>query len=645
VSFGSGAVTEPRPFLRRAILLLFGERPRAILLVVAPTLLAIGIDLVTRPRSLAGLPAYDVMNYVGSALVGALFSGSLLWFVSALFLVRAGRARLAARAALAIFFGGVFLPFAFFVYGAQPLYYAVFHAYISRDTVRLGMRLRGTVFSWLASWGGSVVAMAVAAVVVTALAAVLVRRAAAPLATASRIAPALGLLIATVCLWNDWVETRVFQAAPPDACFLNGAMHALRMRVTRAGDVTRGVTLRTPDPLPPLAPAAHRPNVVVILSESLRADAVCSERREGCAMRFLDEVAPERVGLGELTAQASGTFTSCMVLWTGLAPDADFQTAHRAPMLWEVAHAVGYRTAYIASQNLRYEDMATYVERAGIDVKAGAFDLGEVLEQQIGGPDEYATARTLAFVREQPPSDPYFALLHLCNTHAPYRVDPALQPFEPHDAKPWGDTEKLHNHYRNSVLQQERTVAAFLRELRATPQWDDTVVLFLSDHGEQFREHGRLYHLNTIFDEEVRVPGWVLAGPRALDDAQRSALATFAHRRTYTGDVHATVIDLLGVHDAEGTLPFADRVQGRSLLRPRPSAEPAALMSTTSGVWEADDPKFGVRRGNLLLIGSETRPFACFDNRTDPRERTPAPLSKCGPALLGIARQHFPQVP
>ena len=36
-----------------------------------------------------------------------------------------------------------------------------------------------------------------------------------------------------------------------------------------------------------------------------------------------------------------------------------------------------------------------------------------------------------------PAGTPYFAVLHLSNTHWPYRVDPALQPFEPHDASPY----------------------------------------------------------------------------------------------------------------------------------------------------------------------------------------------------------------
>ncbi len=616
----------------------------AIALIFAPTVLAVVLDFVVRARSIVHLPWFDLMNYVGSTLAASGMWSGPLWMISRLFLVR-GRWLFAARAGLSVFFVGLFFPYAFFVYGGQPLYYRVCQAYIARDTVRLGMRLFGTVVDWLRAWGAGVVWMAVVAVVVTALIAALTRRAATALASTSPVVPVGGFVLTVVLLWNNMVESRGVQAAPPDACFLHGLVRTAREELTHGGRPTRGVTLRTPDPLPPLSPSGRRPDVIVILSESLRADALCAAKTAGCDAPFLDEAAPDRAALGLLTAQSSGTFTSCMVLWTGLPPDADFVTAHRAPMLWELAHAVGYHTAYITSQNLRYAELSAYVERTGAEVKAGAVDLGESIGQQLGALDENATRRMLEVVRQAPAGTPFFGLLHLSNTHAPYRADPALQPFSPHDDNPLGDLAAFHNHYRNAVRLQERTVAAFLRDLRTSPRWDSTVVLFLSDHAEQFREHGRLYHLHFLFDEEVRMPGFLLAGPHALDDAQRAALHTYDGRRTYTQDVQATVLDLLGLQDQRGMLPFASLVTGRSLLRPRSDAEPMAILSTTSGVWDDDDPRFGVRRGDLLLVGTEDHSFECYDSRTDPGQHRPAPLARCGAAMMEVATKRFPQVP
>ncbi|APR80276.1 Choline-sulfatase [Minicystis rosea] len=641
-SASSEIVAAPAPsLLRRVLRFVWGDRPWMVAFVYSPTLIAMLLDVVVRPSALARLSGGMTAVYFGSALAGSGVWGALLWFGSRLFLVRSGRYAIAARAALGVLFGGLFLPFAVFAYGGQAIYYRAFHAYVSRDSVRMGIRVRGDVVAWLSSWVSGLAVMIIVGIAVTVLVTMLVRRAAEPLSRATPIWPLLLLGLSGYCYWTDFIETRALQAAPPDACFMHGIVYTARVAIT--GAPPHGVTLRTPDPLPPLTPPAHRPNVVVILSESVRADALCSAKADGCDAPFLDAEVPERVALGKLTAQASGTFSACMMLWTGLGPQVDFMTAHRAPMLWELGHAVGYRTAYIASQNLLYQDLGTYLQRAGIDVQKSAVDLGDAPDVHIGAPDENATARALTFAREVPAETPYFMLVHLSNTHWPYRVDPALEPYTPHDTGPLANRQTLLNHYRNSVRLQERTVATFLRELKKDPRWDDTVVLFLSDHGEQFREHRRLHHLNNLFDEEVNIPGFLVAGEHALTPDQRAALATFAGKRTYSQDMQATIVDLFGVFDQRDKLPFGELTAGRSLLRQRPLFEPMMPMSTTSAVYEDDDPVYGVRQGELLLVWSEVGAFKCYDSRHDPGHKKPVANTRCS-RLMEAARDLWPDL-
>ena len=626
---------DPRGLVR----VLVGERPVVLLCFVSPTLLALAIDVALRPRSLLAFEPLQWFNYFGSSLASAGFWGGPLWVASRLFT----KTSVAARVGLAAFFGLFVFPLSVFCFGGQPLYFHVFHAYMARDTVRLGIALRGTLGAWLSAWGASGLLMVVAGLVATVVFARLVRFAAKPIAPAWPIIPAIGFAAAATCFWLDFVESRSLQAAPPDTCFIHGAVHALRQAVTHKGWVRRGVSLREPAPLPPLTQPAHRPNVLLIVTESVRADALCSAPPPRCTARFLDGVAADRVPLGRLTAQSPGTLSSCVMLWTGLGPDADFRTMLEAPVLWEVARGVGYRTAYISAQNLRYEDFAAFFQRAGIDVMASAAELGGAGDPHLGAPDENATARLLAFIRSEQsesPGVPYFATLHLSNTHWPYRVDPALQPFEPHDPSPWSDAGKLHNHYRNSVLLQERTVSSMLGELRAMPGWDDTVVVFVSDHGEEFREHGGMYHLTTLFDEQVRIPGWLVAGPRVLDDSQRDALAAWVNRRTFTRDVNATILDLLGVLDARPGFPFAARLLGRSLLRPPAAGDPAVPMSTASGVWEPDIAKYGIMAGDLLAVRPASPRWDCFDAKRDPGEHVHSKDLGCM-VLVGIGNQTF----
>jgi arylsulfatase A-like enzyme len=627
--------------LSRLGTLLFGERPRLVLCFVAPSIVAVAMDLCIRARAIASYSWLDRLNYFGSTLASVGFWGGSLWLVSQLFLVEGGRRRIAARIGLALWFTLVVLPLSVFSYAGQALYHAVFHAYMARDTVRLGIQMRGTLRDWLDDWGGvrAAFAMLVPGVALTTLFAWLTRKAAPSFKRADAVVPMVGLAVASTCFWIDFVESRTLQAAPPDTCFIHGVVHAIRDRVTGKGWIQRGVTARMPDPLPPLPAPAHRPNVLLVVTESVRADALCSDPREGCSAPLLDTVAADRRSLGRVTTQAPGTFSACVMLWTGLGPTADFITMHRAPVLWELAKAIGYRTAYVTSQNLRYDDFIAFTRRASIDVRITADEIG-AFHQQLGAKDEVAAAKLVDVVRDFG-DGPWFAVLHFSNTHMPYRIDPTLQPNQPATDDPLGDLRAFKNHYANSVRLQERTLTETLRALQAMPSWDDTVVVFVSDHGEEFREHGGLYHLRSLFDEQVRVPGFLLAGKHAVTDNQLAALDTWTQRRTYSSDLHATILDLLGLFDRRTSLPLSTQTIGRSLLRMATVDEPIVALSSASGVWEPVDMVYGVMQGDRLLAGAPAQPWACFDVASDPGEHRALPPAVCGDAMRARANAWF----
>jgi glucan phosphoethanolaminetransferase (alkaline phosphatase superfamily) len=618
--------------------LLLGDRPRSLAPFAAPTVLAVVLDLTLRARTIAAFALVSKLVWVSSLLVSASFWALPLWIASRARALHGGAGRVAA---LAI---GLF-PLATFAYAGQTIYFRVFHAYIGRDTVRLGVGLRGTVRDWLFAWQSPtlLVGMALAGAIATIGILIFVRRATPP-ATGS--APALLVVtfaLAGVCFWFDFVDSRFLQAATPDVCFVHGVTRAVRMALSGKARLHQGMSLRTPAPLPTLTSTrAHPPNVVLLLTESVRADAMCSVPHGQCSSPFLDEVAPDRIGLGRLTTQTPSTFSACLLLLTGLEPNVDFATAHSAPVLWELARAVGYRTAYVSAQNMNYEGFGAFVRHAGIDVLVTPAELGGVADVHIGAPDERALAEALRFVRGAPRATPYFALVHLSNTHTPYRVDPELQPFVPHSDDPFDGVLRYHNHYKNSVYMQERAISSFLRDLRALPNFRETVVLVLSDHGEQFLEHGSLYHNRTLYDEELRVPGWLVAGEYGLGEDERAALASYGASRTFMQDVFATVVDLFGLREARASLPFAARVGGRSLLLPRVAGEePFALLANSTAVWEADMPIFGGMLGDVKVTGTKDGDFTCVDTKRHPSEATPLTGSECDALIARVKRAYW----
>ncbi len=641
-------MTPPKPSLASRVRRhLLGERPRSLLWLLVPTASALLIDLIVRARAILDFAIQGKAIYFSSLLVSMGFWVLPLWSVARLNVLAGvgGAAGVRARMASWMLRTLFLLPIATLAYGGQMVYFRVFHAYAGRDSIRLGIAARGTVVDWFSSFGGPLffVGMVVSGTVFLFVTLRPVERRAVTITSARPTLPAVLFLGALFCFWTDNVDSRYLQAATPDACILHGIIHAARMRITGHWDERQGVSMRTPKPLGLVkSDRARLRDVVIVLTESVRADEICSMPPPSCKIPALDEVTADRMSLGKLSTQTPNTFSSFLTLTTGLSPDATFQEAHSAPILWEMAKAVGYRTAYVSAQNTRFEDFGAFVRNAGIDTLVTDMELGGMGQEQIGAPDERAVDAAISFLGAAKDDTPLFLIVHLSNTHAPYRADAGLTPFLPESTDALGDAAAFFNRSRNSVALQARTLAPLFAALRARPRWNDTVAFFLSDHGEQFREHGGLYHNHSLYDEELRIPGFVVGGAGALDAEMRKGLATFVTQRTYMMDVHQTVVAALGLSTARASMPLASRAHGRSLFSPRvPDQDPFALLSTSTAVWEPDDPRFGVLYRDRKLWGAAGAPWKCFDVSRDSGEHFPRGASDCD-ELMKAARQAFP---
>lgn len=90
--------------------------------------------------------------------------------------------------------------------------------------------------------------------------------------------------------------------------------------------------------------------------------------------------------------------------------------------------------------------------------------------------------------------------------------------------------------------------------LKQTGQWDDTLIVFTCDHGEQSGDHHLLGKIG-YFDESYRVP-MIIRDPRQEANGTRG---TIVEKFTETIDTTPTILDWLG-------LPIPRQVDGRSLL-------------------------------------------------------------------------------
>jgi arylsulfatase A-like enzyme len=105
--------------------------------------------------------------------------------------------------------------------------------------------------------------------------------------------------------------------------------------------------------------------------------------------------------------------------------------------------------------------------------------------------------------------------------------------------------------YYGMVSHVDHCAGALLDEIRSQGLWEDTVVVFIADHGEYAGDHHLLYKGSLHFDSLMRVPMIVAHGNRAQAGRRVRALVQEI-------DVYPTIMGLLG-------LPIHAGVQGKDL--------------------------------------------------------------------------------
>ncbi len=327
-------------------------------------------------------------------------------------------------------------------------------------------------------------------------------------------------------------------------------------------------------------PAAVQPglgrarNVVVVSLDTLRADRLEVYGGPRKLAPNLSALASRSVVFDSAQAQSSQTAPSHASLFT-----SEYGGVHRirnvhgavATMptlpgglvtLAELLKSAGYETgAFVSGGNLT----------RGMGLSRG-FDHWDEKNEDIGE----RARRLLAWI-DEPNRGPFFAFLHSYQVHAPYvppaslgrlYTDPAYAgplraryerylTLGPSEAWAGGvgadywegmldftdeDVRFLSDLYDAEIAYTDAALRPFLEALLIGPRAADTALIILSDHGEEFREHGKFQH-DQVFEELLRVPLMVRL-PARLERAGWKGRVTSPVELV---DVAPTVAELLNV--------------------------------------------------------------------------------------------------
>jgi arylsulfatase A-like enzyme len=310
-------------------------------------------------------------------------------------------------------------------------------------------------------------------------------------------------------------------------------------------------------------PPDPKPNILLISIDTLRADHLSAYGYTRPTSPFIDSLAAEGVRFDHAYATSSWTTPSVVSMITSSYP-----TRHRmggrfrgAPKVWtripeglpnlaEALRRHGYRTfGLVANTNLAAD--------RGFD---RGFDRYECLGTADLDRVDEAIGPWLDAIGSG--EGPWFFWLHMLDPHGPYNGRaPWIESFEPshadHAFLDGMTTERLvkyatrfseqHMDVVRALYDSEiRDMDEFLRGLfDRLPGAEDAFVLFTSDHGEEFLDHGGMLHGRTLFQELVRIP-FIVRLP------ERRFAGTVVDEAVSLVDILPTILGAAGAEPEDG---------------------------------------------------------------------------------------------
>ena len=370
------------------------------------------------------------------------------------------------------------------------------------------------------------------------------------------------------------------------------------------------------------------PDVVLYVVDTLRADSLGSY---GSAVPTpnIDGLAKEGVRFTRALTPASWTRPATASLFTGLYPSSH-RAEDRAEALPEAALTLAERL------RLRGYSTIAVVGNGNVDSVYG-FDQGfevflrpEVPDRDSPeGQNRFLDAEDIHNVavsewrRSKSSSDrPVFLYVHIIDPHGPYDP-PEWSLTEPRPDLDTRDTESilielntlrrvpttelvaaLRTLYDAEVAYVDRAFGNFYRDLSPA---ESTIVVFTSDHGEAFQEHGMSSHGMSLYGEEISIPMILRAPGRLPAGATADEVVSLV-------DVVPTVVGLLGVSvDGVQGVDLGRMVRsGHSKTTDRPVL---AELDYDGRLWRA--LHYGSKK---LMLHSNSKRLFLYDLRKDPRE-------------------------
>lgn len=299
----------------------------------------------------------------------------------------------------------------------------------------------------------------------------------------------------------------------------------------------------------------NKPNIYIVLSDACQASHLGTYGYQRNTSPHIDAFAADAVVYENAYTNAVFTRSSVATIFTGLYPDTHkvrlLQTFLPQNLLTlpEYLNAKGYSTSVITS---------TFAISPNFGFTQGVDDYFRIPEKYWARKDMSIYTQLRDWVEKAP--SPQFSYMHYIHPHFP-KVPPADFPvtFRPGKKKTTlermaqlvrkhkntgvpptaEELQEITDAYDSSIAWVDGEFGKILSLLKEKKRYDESMIIFLSDHGEALGEHRVLGHGSNVFEETTRVP-LIVKYPKSLDIKGR------VQPLTELADIFPTIASLFG---------------------------------------------------------------------------------------------------
>lgn len=401
--------------------------------------------------------------------------------------------------------------------------------------------------------------------------------------------------------------------------------------------------------------------VILIWADTLRADHLSAYGFGRKTTPILDDMASQGTLFKDCLVQATWTKVSTPSLMTSLYPTShgvlDFsdRLPASADTLAEIFRDAGYATLSLSSilftgkfTNL-HQGFEVVHESASLSDRASSKTSREYVDRLLPWLETHRNVPFFVFLHVSDPHDPFLPYPpydgiwadrskkdqheHQAEAVREFIADPVLKQFGMPNrdelAAAGLDPDQYVAHeqdwYDGSILAMDVEIGRIFEHLRNLNLDEKTMVIFTSDHGEEFLEHGRMFHGQSVYGELNQIP-LIIRRPGAIPQG------LVVNETVQNIDLMPTLLELCG-------LPIPTQLQGRSLAplldreaasgdwQSRPAITEKAATQSALGPPPRDTESYAIVSDGWKLIRNTIRPdhrpeFELYDHRNDRLNQT-----------------------